>query len=54
MLKFMLILLVVAVAIPVFAGVPLPGSLDPQVLGQFIQGTMNYWIAVFNSIVGHN
>lgn len=51
MLKVLLIVLVIAVLIPVLAGVPLPPSLNPQALGSFLQQVIAYWVAVFEVVI---
>nr|BAL52688.1 hypothetical protein HGMM_F03A04C11 [uncultured prokaryote] len=49
MLKVLLVLLILAVVIPVLAGVPLPHSLDPQAIGHFLQQVIAYWVTVFEA-----
>jgi hypothetical protein len=51
MVKLVLIVLVLAVLIPVLAGVPLPSSLNPHALGQFLHQVIAYWGTVFEAIV---
>ncbi|MEM4413794.1 MAG: hypothetical protein QXD59_05920 [Candidatus Caldarchaeum sp.] len=51
MLKLLLIVLVLAVLIPVLAGVPLPNSLNPQAIGSFLQHVIAYWVTVFEAVM---
>jgi len=48
MTKLLLLLVVaVAFALPLFSGIGMPSSLEPQAIGHFFQQIGDYWSNVF-------